>query len=152
MPAFLETLLIAACLVLVFILSRPAGRIIELPSYMIADEVVARIAHEANRAYCLTLGDLSHRAWNNTDDLTKQCTIRGVQFFRRNPGADASALHNNWMRDKAAQGYRYGPVKCPRALTHPCMVPFEQLPADQQFKDHLFAQIVRLASPYPAGF
>lgn len=53
------------------------------------------------------------------------------------------ASHDNWMAEKVADGWVYGEVKDPAAKTHPCIVPFDQLPPEQQFKDRLFATIVR---------
>lgn len=37
----------------------------------------------------------------------------------------------------------YGEVKDGEAKTHPCLVPYEQLPPAQRLKDDLFAAIVR---------
>ncbi len=39
-------------------------------------------------------------------------------------------------------GWRYGLKKDPAAKTHPCLVPYWQLPAEQRRKDGLFAAIV----------
>ena len=36
----------------------------------------------------------------------------------------------------------YGPVKDLDAKQHPCMVPFEQLPVEQQAKDYIFRAVV----------
>jgi len=47
------------------------------------------------------------------------------------------------MADKEADGWVYGVIKDPAAKTHPCMVPFEQLPAEQRAKDLGFKAIVR---------
>jgi hypothetical protein len=46
------------------------------------------------------------------------------------------------MREKVEGGWKYGETKDPEAKTHPCIVPFEDLPAEQQFKDKLFRTIV----------
>jgi hypothetical protein len=48
------------------------------------------------------------------------------------------------MAEKVAAGWVYGEVKDPDAKppTHPCIVPFEELPPEQQFKDVLFKTIV----------
>jgi hypothetical protein len=56
--------------------------------------------------------------------------------------APASASHENWMKEKEADGWKYGTIKDPEKKEHPCIVPFEQLPKEQQFKDHLFRGIV----------
>jgi hypothetical protein len=50
------------------------------------------------------------------------------------------------MKAKLSQGWRYGEVKDAVAKTHPCMVPFEQLPVEQQAKDRLLLAIVKALS------
>ena len=52
------------------------------------------------------------------------------------------ASHISWMKQKAEDGWVYGPVKDPEKKQHPCMVPFDQLPIDQQAKDFIFRSIV----------
>lgn len=46
------------------------------------------------------------------------------------------------MRQKAAEGWVYGPVKDVDAKKHPCMVPFAELPVLQQAKDFIFRAVV----------
>jgi hypothetical protein len=108
------------------------------------DVEIARIAHEANRAFCLSHGDFSHRSWNNAEPGVKLSAIEGVRLLRANPHLTPKALHRSWCRTKIAQGYTYGPVKCHRSLKHPCLVPYHRLPEHQQLKDHLFHAIVSL--------
>ena len=57
-------------------------------------------------------------------------------------GASPMMLHENWCRFKEDHGWTYGPVKDEVALTHPCLVTYDELPADQQIKDRLFQAIV----------
>ena len=46
------------------------------------------------------------------------------------------------LKEKEADGWKYGAVKNPETKEHPCYVPYEQLPAEQQKKDALFIAIV----------
>lgn len=69
-----------------------------------------------------------------------------MRFHVANPGAGDSASHDSWMRQKVADGWVFGEVKDPEAKTHPCMVPFDELPRDQQFKDRLFRTIAHSAA------
>lgn len=108
----------------------------------VADDVIARVAHEANRAWCIAHGDLSQPRWEQAPEWQVRSAIDGVRFHRDNPDAGDSASHDNWMAEKARNGWVYGEVKDPDAKTHPCMVPFDQLPADQQAKDRLFRSVV----------
>lgn len=105
---------------------------------------IARVCHEANRAWCEYQGDFSQVSWEHAPDWQKDSAINGVKFVQANPAAGDSAQHENWMREKVKAGWVYGPEKNPDASppTHPCLVPFDQLPLAQQFKDKLFRAIV----------
>jgi hypothetical protein len=116
-------------------------------TFRMTDEAIARIVHEANRAYCVNLGDFSHKAWNNAEAHVRQSAIEGVRHLRANPHLTPEQMHENWCASKLEQGYRYGPAKCHRSLTHPCLVPYHELPPHQQFKDFLFHAIVKLFEP-----
>ena len=54
-----------------------------------------------------------------------------------------------WTHDKLADGWRFGPVKDADAKTHPCLLPYDDLPAWQRAKDALFLGIVRAMSVTP---
>lgn len=106
---------------------------------------VARIAHEVNRQWCEYNGDTSQVSWDEAPDWQRVSAVNGAAFHRENPDATDSASHDSWMQEKLAEGWKYGPVKDPEAKTHPCIVPFEELPREQQFKDKLFRTICRAA-------
>lgn len=44
-------------------------------------EEIAKIAHEANRIYCQTLGDYSQPPWEDAPDWQKNSAIAGVQAY-----------------------------------------------------------------------
>lgn len=106
---------------------------------------VARICHEVNRAWCEACGDFSQKSWDDAEDWQRSSVIAGVEFTMNNPDAGDSAQHDNWMAQKAADGWVYGPVKDAEAKTHPCMVPYAALTYDQQVKDKLFRAVVLAA-------
>ena len=103
---------------------------------------IARVCHEANRAWCEANGDFSQPNWEAAPDWQKESAMNGVAFHRANPDAGDSASHDNWMAEKVAAGWVYGEVKDPDAKTHPCIVPFGELPRHQQIKDAIFRAIV----------
>lgn len=107
-------------------------------------QTIARMCHEINRSYCLAIGDDSQVSWEEADDWQRASAIAGVTFRMQNPDAGPDAMHNNWMADKVRDGWRHGEVKDAEAKTHPCMVPFDQLPVEQQVKDSLFSAVVDL--------
>lgn len=110
---------------------------------MIPIEVlIAQVCHEANRAWCEVNGDISQKPWDDAEPWQRDSAIKGVAFALANPDAPASAQHDAWSADKLAAGWRFGEVKDADAKTHPCLVPFDQLPHHQQAKDRLFKAVV----------
>jgi hypothetical protein len=105
---------------------------------------IARICHEANRAYCAAIGDDTQVPWSEAPNWQKESAIDGVVYKLTNPDSTASALHDSWMRNKADTGWSYGEIKDENKKTHPCFVPYDQLPETQQKKDALFAAIVNV--------
>lgn len=106
-------------------------------------EKVAQVCHEANRAYCKTLGDDSQPEWADAPAWQRESAINGVEFHIKNPDAGPSGSHENWLRVKEADGWKYGPVKDADKKEHPCMVPYGDLPEAQQRKDAIFVAIVK---------
>ncbi len=103
---------------------------------------IARVCHEANRAYCRSIGDYSQPPWEEAPEWQKKSAIDGVRFHIVHPEAGPSASHEEWLKAKQADGWKYGAVKDPEKKEHPCFVPFGQLPAEQQSKDYIFTAIV----------
>ncbi len=104
---------------------------------------IARICHEANKAYCESLGDESQPSWNDAPLWQRESAVKGVEYHLANPEATPADSHNSWLQVKLSEGWVYGPVKNEREKTHPCILPYEMLPAEQQKKDYLFSAIVR---------
>jgi hypothetical protein len=105
-------------------------------------EIIAPICHEANRVYCESIGDHTQPKWDSAPEWQRKSAINGVQFHLDNPGAQPCDSHNSWLKEKEADGWKYGNVKNPDTKEHPCFVPYEQLPVEQQKKDALFIAIV----------
>ena len=105
-------------------------------------ENIAQLAHEINKAYCESIGDTSQVSWADAPEWQRKSAIAGVNFCLNNPSAPPSANHDSWLREKEADGWKYGPVKNVETKEHPCYVPYEQLPVEQKTKDFLFKQVV----------
>lgn len=103
---------------------------------------IASVCHEANRAYCATIGDFSQVEWLSAPAWQRTSAIIGVKFHIANPEADDAARHDSWLAEKQRDGWKFGPVKDPEKKEHPCYVPFHELPLAQQRKDKLFRAIV----------
>lgn len=109
-------------------------------------EQIAVVCHEANRAYCAQIGDDTQKPWDESPEWQKKSAVAGVEFCQANPIAPASANHDCWLDLKKKDGWKYGPVKDAEKKEHPCCVPYNKLPIDQQKKDSLFKAIVAALS------
>jgi hypothetical protein len=112
-------------------------------------EAIARAAHEVNRAWCLAHGDTSQPHWEDAPEWQKTSAKNGVSFHLGRKDSTPEDSHNNWLREKIGDGWRYGEVKDPVAKTHPCLCTYEALPPEQRVKDSLFIAVVRAME---AGF
>jgi len=112
---------------------------------MLTAEEIARITHEANRAYCSVLGDHTIPSWDAAPEWQRASAIAGVKSVLADPGKTPEQSHFEWMEFKLKAGWKHGPTKRPEALEHPCLVSWEQLPEEQKVKDRLFLAIVRAA-------
>jgi hypothetical protein len=103
---------------------------------------IAKVAHEVNKAYCESLGDFSQLSWDKAPDWQKKSALMGVDLHISGDfGPEAS--HISWMKQKVEDGLVYGPEKNPDLKQHPCIVPFNQLPKEQQAKDFIFRAVVQ---------
>ena len=103
---------------------------------------IAKACHEANRVWCQANDDDSQKHWNEAEQWQRDSAIKGVEFRLSNPEAGNDAQHNAWMADKLQDGWVFGEIKDPIKKTHPCIVPYDQLPEFQRKKDALFIAIV----------
>jgi hypothetical protein len=108
---------------------------------------IAKVCHEANRAFCEALGDMSQPPWESAPEWQKTSARNGVYLHVAKPNLGDSASHEAWMTEKQGEGWTWGPEKRPDIKQHPCMVPFDQLPREQQAKDALFRSIVKALAP-----
>lgn len=105
-------------------------------------EIIAMVAHTINKAYCEALGDMSQKSWDEAEDILKDSVITGVGFALANPNITPEESHASWLAYKEEEGWKYGKVKDVEKKLHPCMVPYDELPADHKMKDTLFLACV----------
>jgi hypothetical protein len=105
-------------------------------------EQVARVCHEANRAYCETIGDNTQPKWEDAPEWQHKSAIKGVEFhiahLSTGKKPSPSASHDSWLAQKREEGWIYGPVKDAEKKTHPCLMPYDGLPLEQRMKDYIF--------------
>lgn len=106
-------------------------------------EMIAMVAHNVNKAYCQSIGDLSQTEWELAPQWQRDSAINGVKYHI---DSGLTALpedsHVSWMKQKESEGWVFGEVKDPVAKTHPCMIPYSELPLNQRTKDYLFREVV----------
>lgn len=105
-------------------------------------EAIARVVHEAVRAWSLAHGQAELPEWQDAPDWMKASTRTSVQFVLDHPEVDAGAQHEQWMQQRRAAGWTYGDVRDESRKTHPMLIPFEDLPDFEKSKDALVCAIV----------
>lgn len=103
---------------------------------------VAQVVHEAVRAWQTANGQAAAPAWSRAPKWMKESTVAAVTYRLQNPGAPASAQHDQWVEEKLAAGWKRGKVKDGVRKTHPLMIPYEDLPVVERRKDALVAGVI----------
>src|SRR5688572_17004294 len=97
-------------------------------------EQIAHVIHEANRASQRISRDAAvSPTWLEAPLSQRDSAMNGVR--RALEGATPKQLHEEWVRWRAAEGWKYGAIKDEWGKLHPCMVPYDALPPEQQVKD-----------------
>ena len=106
------------------------------------DEEIARVIHVANAELQRIQGDpVPSQPWDSESQELRDGVIANVEYCRG--GCTTAAIHDRWLEDKRRNGWVYGEEKDPGRKTHPCIVPYDQLPDYQRDKNRLFVAIVR---------
>ncbi|MFC7290369.1 RyR domain-containing protein [Hirschia litorea] len=105
-------------------------------------QIIARVMHEAIRAFQAAHGELPAPHWNQAPKWMKKASVEGVLFKINNPNASVSAQHDQWMETKLKDGWVFGHEKDGKKKTHPLLVPYEKLPFPERQKDALVAAII----------
>lgn len=114
---------------------------------MLTVEQVAKICHEANRAYCEARGDNTQRTWAHADDWQRVSAVEGVKTLLKYPGLTPQQVHENWLQRRVAEGWKYAPVKNAEKKEHPCICTYDKLPEGERAKDTLFMSVVAALRP-----
>lgn len=108
---------------------------------------IAKVAYQANKAYCETLGDTTHKDWRELRVVDELAYVERVKFIVDHPEASLEDLHNLWLASKLAEGWVYSPIKDIVKKTHPCVLSFTDLSSTGQTGHMLFKTIVFALKP-----
>lgn len=111
-------------------------------------EQIAELCYEVNRAICLAADEKStgisapQKPWATADSYQRTAVRTGVGNQLNDPVSMPEDSHNRWIKHMEAEGWTYGERKDSEKRTHPCLVPFSELPLEQRVKDYVFLAIV----------
>ncbi|QDH48000.1 hypothetical protein PQB78_gp87 [Arthrobacter phage Xenomorph] len=109
--------------------------------FLMPIDLIARVCHEANRSVQIYSNDESMSpTWDLAPDWQKHSAKQGV--VEALEGKTSEQLHQAWCDHKVDEGWRYGEKKDSEAKTHPCLIPYDELPEEQKLKDSVFGSIV----------
>lgn len=111
--------------------------------------IIAMACHAINMAYCASLGDNSLKPWDEMPKEHRDGLQAGVKMHLDNPDATPEDAHNSWAAAKLAAGWVHGEVKDMEAKTHPCLLPYSELPPEQRSKDYIFRAAVHAIAAMP---
>lgn len=106
-------------------------------------EQIAHVVHEANRALQRIFHDPAvSPTWFEAPASQRDSLMNGIQLALE--GATPEQLHEEWVRWRREQGWKYGPVKDEWGKRHPALVSYDALPPEQRVKDYLLHAIVQV--------
>jgi len=109
-------------------------------------EIIARVIHEALRAWATANQKEAYPDWTEAPDWMRESSLTTVEWSLKKPDASPRAQHQQWMSQKIQAGWTYGTVKDPELKTHPMLIEYEKLPLYEKQKDVLISAIVRALS------
>jgi len=105
--------------------------------------LIAKECHRNNREYCKLIGDDSKVEWDEAPVWEQESVCQGVLDILESPDVTPEQMHQKWFDFLRRDGWAHGKKKSLSQKTHPCLVPFNELPAAHQVKDEIFINTVK---------
>ena len=110
--------------------------------------IIAKVVHSANRAYVDAIGGRAvNLSWEEIREEERSGLIKAVAGMITNPQLPETS-HEQWCLAREKDGWTKDIKYDYNRKTHPNLVPYDQLPIEEQFKDQLF---MGLASIFCGG-
>ena len=104
---------------------------------------VAKECHIANNNLMVANSEIPNPVdWNDLDTHTKHMNIESVKKIYDNPNITAKDIHDEWMKNKIKDGWKYGDVKDANLKTHHLIIDFDQMNDIDKMKDQIFIDVV----------
>jgi hypothetical protein len=106
-------------------------------------EIISAAVHASWHAFTVTANNEPGEIWEKSPEWQKDSTRHTVAFLeafdpaQHDVGYLCEAVHVVWMNDKTRAGWVFGPKKDNVAKTHPCIVPYRELPYTDRQKDEV---------------
>ena len=109
-------------------------------------EQISELCYEVNRAICAATGDPSFtvNSWDTAESYQKSAVRTGVANQLNDPAGTPEESHKRWCEYMRSEGWVFDAAKDVEQKTHPCLVPFSELPPEQRVKDCVFLAIVNV--------
>lgn len=101
-----------------------------------------RAAYEASRAWCHSIGDDSHKPFDDLSTAEKAPIRESVIGILQ--GNIPEQIHEDWRRRKIADGWSYGSEKDEERRSHPALLPYAELPLEQRVKNDIWRGVTQL--------
>lgn len=105
-------------------------------------EQVAIMCHQGNIAAQIVAGETPSPRWVWMRPEIKESTREGIR--KAMAGATPEEMHASWSQNRKDAGWVYGEAKDEVEMTHPCLVPYSELPEAQRVKDAVMLDVVAL--------
>ena len=109
---------------------------------------LATLCHQAIREFKINVMNEDMNDWNTCEQWRRDDTIQSVKMILRYDHPTYDLLHNHWLEMKRVNGWVYGKETDRPNKIHNCMVSFDELPPEEQAKDHLFVELCLIYKPF----
>jgi len=110
---------------------------------MITIRELAQVCYDANKAYCVSRGELNKNRWGNIEEWRRESVMDGVRCALDFANPMPEDLHGSWRSARESEGWSYNKQENSEDKHHPCLIPFDELPKDRVEKYKLFIAVVK---------